>query len=328
MRNYHLLLASLVALATSSCGSQRSCTPCSEEVLQETYMHKYGVEVPPDDWAERGKCGQVIATRKDGSTESRNYDQGILHGESTYTFPHSSSMARKENYHQGELQSEVQYYRSGGAQRERTPLSDNDYKITQWYESGEPQFNEEYSGTLLMEGEYYTPDHTLEAQIRNGNGDRVTRDSKGQLISREKISRGQTVLFTTYYPNGSPKDITPLNNGLKNGVVQGFLPEGEPDYTQEWQQGTQHGKTILFDNGERVAVVPYDNGTINGTEEHYRDGRILTTRITWVNGAKHGPTFHYTGDTVTTDYYYNDRSVSQSDYLVLTNYSQRTRNLD
>lgn len=327
MRTRTFFLWIAAAASTASCAPQCCYDPCCD-VIQETYVHKYGVEVCPQDWSARGQCGQVISTLKDGTTETRNYDNGVLHGECSYTFPHSSLTARKDSYHQGALLSQTHYYRSGGAYQEIVPLSETRRQITTWYESGEPKSIEEYDQQLLVTGIYYTKDHTIEARVDDSSGIRVNRDAYGQLISREEISGGVAAKQTTFHPNGSPHVVTPLAGNLPEGTIQEFLPDGEPLSIKEVHQGVQDGWTVLYENGEVVSKIPYQNGSINGIEEHYKDGNILATQITWVAGMRHGPTFHYAGDNITTDWYFHDKLVSKSDYEILTNYAMRNRNID
>ncbi len=320
MKKKHYPLLALISVMAASCGP--TCYDPSCEVLQQTYVHKYGVEVAPEDWSARGQCGQVQSTLKDGTTETRQYNNGILHGDCTYTFPHSSTVARKESYHQGALLSQTHYYRSGGAFQEVVPINAARKQVTTWFESGEPKSIEEYEGELLISGTYYTPDHATEAKVDDGNGVRIQRDPYGQLIAREEIKKGIPVKATTFHPNGSPKEVTPLANGLPEGSVQTFLPDGEPSVVSQVHQGVQHGLTVIYENGEVVAKIPYNNGVVDGVEERYKDGNVLATEVTWVSGMRHGPTYHYAGEMVTTDWFFRDQPVSKTDFEIL---SQRER---
>lgn len=313
----------LLALTAASCNC-RTCDPC-EEVIQQRYVHKYGVEVAPEDWTQRGQCGQVISTRKDGTTATQYYDNGVLHGECTYSFPHSSTVARKESYDFGALMAETAYYRSGGARQEIKPIGGSRKEVTSWYETGVPKSKEVYENDSLIEGEYYTTDHTTEGRVNEGNGNRIQRDPYGQLIARELISNGEIAQITTFHTNGNPKEVIPLSKGSRSGTVQIYLPDGEPSRIEEWSNGIQNGTTTLFENGDVVSKTPYTNGVPNGIEERFHDGNILAVRISWVNGNKHGPSYHYTDNNVTTDWYFQNKPVSESDFEILTNYNQRNR---
>lgn len=325
MRTPFLLLIPVLAFAMSGCSRYSCYDSCPEDVVSETYVHKYGVEVAPDDWSERGQSGQVVSTRKDGTTEVRCYEGGSLHGDSTYSFPHSSTVACREKYEQGNLSAKIFYYRSGFAEREEAPLDNGRRKVTIWYESGEPQSIEEYEGNYVAVGLYYTPENVVEARVDEGDGERVARDSHGLLISRERIKEGAPVEIVYFHPNGTPKEVVPLRNGLKNGTVLVYLQDGEPARREVWNNGVMQGITTLFENGEMVARVPYVNGEIQGVEERYRDGSTLAARITWAGGMRHGPTYHYSGDRSATDWYYYDRPVSQNDFDLLSNAAQKSK---
>lgn len=322
MNKKNTLLIALLALSAASCSPRCCYDPCNE-VLHETYVHKYGVEVAPQDWSARGQCGQVTSVSKDGTTTTRQYDNGILHGDCTYTFPHSSAVARRDNYHQGALLTQTHYYPSGGAHTEIKPISDARRQVTTWYESGEPKSVEEHEGPTLLSGEYYTTDHSIEARVDDGNGTRVNRDPYGQLVSREQFENGVPHKVTTFHANGSPKDVVPLQNGTAHGSIQSYMPDGEPAKITQLHQGVPHGVTAVYQNGEVVATLPYNNGVLDGVEERYKDGHVLATQITWVAGQRQGPTHHYAGGNVTTDWYYRDQLVSKNDYEILMNKERR-----
>lgn len=327
--NFHRITQlAFLTLLTTGCVKQSCQYSCPEDVLCQTYVHKYGVEIPPDDWSHRGQSGQVVSTLKDGTTVVKTYDEGALHGDCTYSFPHSSVIAKREKYQQGNLSCETFYYRSGFGECEVVPLDNGRRKVTSWFESGEPKCIEELEGERIFSGVYYTPDNVVEARIDEGEGEKIERDPYGQLISKTRIAHGYPIEITFYHPNGNPKEIVPLKNHLKQGTTQTFLPDGEPASKEEWVGGVQQGIKTLYENGEVLARIPYVNGVVQGIEERYKDGSTLATRITWVAGVRHGPTYHYTGDRVTTDWYYYDRPVSQNDFELLSTYTQKSRIMD
>ena len=64
-----------------------------------SYRHRYGVEIPYENWQENGSTGQVVTTLKNGVVVKKNYVQGILDGDTFYTFPHSEKIEKVETYH-------------------------------------------------------------------------------------------------------------------------------------------------------------------------------------------------------------------------------------
>ncbi len=47
-------------------------------VVDEKYVHKYGLNVPQNDWQSRGENGQVISTLDNGVIVTKMYHSGIL----------------------------------------------------------------------------------------------------------------------------------------------------------------------------------------------------------------------------------------------------------
>ena len=319
MPTFRRLSLFIIPLALGSCNGYQNDGP----VVDETYVHRYGMEVPQENWrTTSGESGQVISTLKNGVVVNKTYDSGVLHGPSTYTFPHSDAVQRVEHYNQGNVEKETIHYFSGAPYQEKQYNGD-DHIMTNWYETGAPQSREEYQNGRLVKGEYYNPEHQLESSVENGSGTRTRRDSYGLILSIDTISNGQLSLRTTYHPNGTPKEITPFVNNLPEGEKKTFLPAGEPYTIETWAAGKQQGITVVFLHGEKVAEVPYKDGQKNGVEQRFRDGQIVVEEISWVNGQKHGPTKIYLGSTPTIDWYFKDQKVSQSNYDMMNRPLQR-----
>ena len=145
---YTLLATSLIVL--SGCGER-----ANDEVVKETYIHKYGVNVSKKDWESRGSDGQVIQTLRSGTVITKSYEAGTLEGIITRTFPHSQTVQKVEIYADGTLVKETENYPSGLPKQENEYISENEYKTTMWYENGSPRAIEGLQGTLLADGKYY-----------------------------------------------------------------------------------------------------------------------------------------------------------------------------
>lgn len=310
----------LVAIA-SSCAPQNST---NNGVLDETYIHKYGVAVPPDFWAASGEHGSVVSTMADGVVVTKNYTSGILQGTTTYTFPHSSQVEKEEFYRDGVLIKEMKFFVDGTPKEETVfdidPQTSTELKtVSSWYFGGTPRCVERYQGPLLCAGKYYTVSNQHDATVENFTGTRLVRDEYGHLVSRENVQNGQLVLRTTYHSNGTPKDKIPYKNGVVEGVKQTFYSAGEPDTVEEWVAGQQHGLTVIYQHGEKFAEVPYLNGSKNGVENRYRDGKDLVQKISWRNNQLHGPSITYVGDTEKTEWYYLGGLKNKGEYDFLIN---------
>lgn len=285
------------------------------EVVDETYIHHYGVEVPKQDWASRGQNGKVVATLTNGVTVTKTYAGGVLNGETTYTFPHVSALDKSETYANNILIKEVNYYSSGSPRQEIDYPKEGGKRLITWYESGAPKSIENYNiEGVMTSGEYHDIKHQMDSWVDSGEGMRVVRDAYGQLISRDTIQNGIMASRTTYHPNGAPHEITPYSKGVVDGVRKSFLPAGEPNTIEEWMDGKQQGITVLFRNGEKYAEVPYSNGNKDGIERHYRDGTVVVEEIYWRDGKLHGPSTIFVGDTNRTQWYYFGEPVTKGNF--------------
>lgn len=313
-RSFYLLslLLGLTACQTSSC-------PSCEDVVCETYVHRYGVALDPDDWSARGQHGQIIAAHKDGVMVARSYDAGILHGDCTYTFPYRDKVQRKEVFDQGNLREEWTFYPSGLPQQQIIPESPTHKRLMGWYESGAPRCQEEYENDYLVRGEYYNASNQIESRVDDAVGLRTRRDGQGQMESVDNIERGQMVLRTTYHPNGAPASYTPYSQGSIEGLRRTFCPGGEPATVEEWRDDQQHGSTVVFEHGEKLAEVPYVNGCKHGLERRYRSGQALVQEVNWEYNQKHGPCYLHGGGQPQVEWYFRDRPVNKYTYDMLMN---------
>lgn len=315
-KKYFLFACIGSAAIFAGCNNGRCC----DNIVRERYVHKYGVEVAERDWTQRGQHGQVISTQKDGVTVTKTYEGGVLCGDVTYTFPHSQNIERRQNYQEGGLASDAFYYKSGGQKQEMRYIGPNHIIVNTWYMSGEPKSREEYQNESLVQGEYFGKDHAAESHIDSGNGLRITRDEYGQLISKDKFVDGQLVQVTTYYNDGTPREIVPLNRGLTDGRKQFFNPDGTPLRTEEWEMGQLQGNITLYENGEVTAKIPYQQGIKEGLEERFGNEKLVG-RINWKNGQRHGMSQTYVGDVASSEWYYQDKPVNKGQYDRLTIYS-------
>lgn len=292
-----------------------------QEVLGQSYVHRYGVPVAADNWTAQGESGKVVSTLKNGVVVSRSYNQGVLEGDTTYTYPHSDLIASVETYSQGQLLKEMSYYRNGTSSEQTTYVSSDTRLVEGWYDNGSPQKSETYQNELLLKGDYYTLDNQIENHVENSSGTRTRRDRFGNLISIDTINDGLVSLSTTYHSNGTVKSKIPYANGKIDGQLRTFMPAGEPATVETWSQGEQTGITTLFENGEKIAEVPYLNGVKNGVELRYRNGDTVVGRVTWSQDVQHGPNVTTIGDITTTDYFYQGNPVTKAVFEKMTNAS-------
>ena len=313
---------SLALLFACSRSSPQSMQGQYEEVLDEQYVHKYGVAVPPDFWESSGEDGAVVSTRADGVVVSRSYKGGILDGETSYTFPHSSQICKREVYSQGALTKSIELHTEG------TPKNEAIFNAPQqgmqtfstWYISGAPKSVEQYRGQQLVSGTYSSIDNQPDGIVENGAGTRLLRDDYGQLTCVDTISNGSLTMRQSCHANNLPKEKIPYRNQAVHGTKQTFYPGGEPNTIEQWEDGRQQGTTTVFFHGEKYAEVPYINGMKKGTERRYRDGNELVQELTWHNDQLHGPAVTYVdGEPAKTEWFYRGAPTTEENFNFMTN---------
>lgn len=320
MQKFKILAAPVVIMAVlmglSAC-ARRISDP--EEVIDQSYIHRYGVAVEPEEWSAHGQTGQVVTTLKSGVVMTRGYSGGDLDGDSSYTYPHSDLLERTEAYELGKLKKETYFYRNGTTSKQVVYASPHSKLVYHWYDNGAPRSLETYQDEDLAKGEYYNLDHQSDSRVENGKGIRTNRDPFGLMIGVEMIDNGVVTLSKTFYPNGSVKQETPYENGRIQGLVKNYMPDGVPSSVETWQKGERTGPTQIFENGEIVADVPYIRGVKDGVEKRYRNGKVLVEQISWVNDQRFGPATTYIGDVAKTDYFYQGNLVSKAAFDKMTN---------
>lgn len=316
MRSCYQVTA-LLLLLLASCHPQPFIA--QDGSVKTTYIHQYGVEVADEvEWKERGSSGQIIKQLKNGATQAECWLDGKLHGLCTLTFPHSSVIHIENFYDRGASVWQIVNYASGMPKRQDIYRPANDVVVSTWYEDGSPRSAEEFQGSNLISGDYFTRDQELETQVVQGHGERIRRDGHGQLIAKDEFEQGLRVLEVIYYPNGMPQKYIPYADNKIQGILKTFLAGGEPATIEAWQNNLQMGPTTLFRNGERIAVVPYVNGYKNGKELRYRPGTdLVTEEITWKDNLKHGPTVLFVDQKKFTEYYFQDQKVSRVEFTEL-----------
>lgn len=320
---YYMILASsttsLLNVAAAPSFGRYEEDRIPTRVVHTEYVQKYGLPISQSEWNKRGKTGKIICKLNNGVVQTKSYKEGILDGESTYSFPHRDEIETIEVYSSGTLQKTTFYTINRHAYKETQQLGNGGQRITLWYESGAPQSIETYMGDLLEEGEYYTVDSQVESKVHHCNGERHRRDSFGQLLSVDTFEEGQMVCMKTFYPNGSPKESVSYANGVMHGIRRTYHTDGAPDCVEEWSCGVQDGMATYYVNGEMHAQIPYSQGLKHGVERRFSDnGQTLASEVSWSNHLRHGPSCTYiNGQPVQNEWYHKGKQVSKKNYDVL-----------
>jgi len=315
MKRFSPLYIALSGLFVFGC--QNSSKDQNENVVSKRYIHKYGYDVSKEEWDGATYPGQVITTLRNGVTVTASYEDGVLHGPTTYTFPHSHTTESLNIYERGNLVKKVTYDIRGIPQKEQVFLSPSHVKTTKWYQKGTPLSVEEYHNNELLEGEYYNEKNETASRVTKGSGVRITRDQHENIIARETIENGFPVLRETFHPHGIPHTVLPLSGGKLHGEKKVFAPTGEPVSIESYKLDVLHGPATYYQNGCRYLEVNYREGLKHGKERHFVDGETVVEETEWMEGQKHGPSVVFFDGMSRTRFYYNNQAVSKEKYREL-----------
>ncbi len=313
--NYKVCTFFLMAgLLASGCQKNKS----NNEIISQSYIHKYGYAVSQEEWEERNYPGQVITTMRNGSVVTATYENGELNGPCTYTFPHSQTVEKYILYQNNSPVKEVLYDISGMPTQETVQLSQNRSSLTTWYSDGVPRSIEEYVKDELVDGQYFTKSNELEARVEKGNGFRIIRDTSGILVCKDVIHNGLLSKRESFYPNGSPESLATYAAGQLDGEKKTFTMKGEPLAVELWARGLLHGISTYYNNGTKELEISYVSGKKNGWENHFIDGKTLSRQVAWESDVKHGPEIFFLADGKKILWHYNGKEVSRSRYEEMT----------
>lgn len=316
MKKTFSLILGTCGLLVSGCGDK------DENVISKNYIHKYGYALSKKEWESKKHPGQIVTTFKDGVTTTATYEQGVLNGPYTTTFPHSQTIENYTLYNQGNIIKEILYDQKGMPQSEKIYLSPTRYSITLWFTDGSPRSIEEYNGSELIDGQYFTVNNETEGRVARGNGTRIMRGKCGMLLAKDEISRGEMIRHETYHPNGVPSMICTYVDSELHGEKKTFDENGEPLSLEPWEHGELHGIATYFKNGTKYREVPYEYGNREGTERFYVDGLIVSHDIQWLNDKEHGPSNYYVDGIAHTEWFYEGRKVSHREFRQLDRVDQ------
>ena len=102
-----IFLLSCLSLIAVGCGAPEAKN--DDEVIAQRFIHKYGYDVPKDVWEEKNYPGEVITTYRNGVTVTSHFEDGLKHGESLRTYPHSQTTETKEEHNRGILTQKTSY---------------------------------------------------------------------------------------------------------------------------------------------------------------------------------------------------------------------------
>jgi antitoxin component YwqK of YwqJK toxin-antitoxin module len=286
-------------------------------ILSQKFIHKYGFDISEQEWTNRDQEGQIVTALKNGVKIVTSYENGILHGPTTHTFPNSSIVQHLAVYDQGTLIKEILHDAKGVPISENAFEFDNRKILTLWDEKGAPISIEEFDGDLLVEGTFFTPEHELESVVESGFGERFRRDRTGLLLARELIENGIVSRHTAYHQNGHIHSISNYHDYQLHGEQKKFTSQGKPLMDLQWDHGVLEGTKIVYRDGIKIAEIPYNYGQKHGTEIHFDDSSSKTAEIEWKNDKKHGCSRFFVNNTEELQWFHNGAVVSQEKFEIL-----------
>lgn len=298
----------LGAITLVSCSKQQH-----SDVVAKTFYHKYGFEVAESEWQMRHKNGKVVTELESGITLTETFENGVLNGETTKTFPHSTTIQKKLVYDDGAILKEILYDKEGN------PIWQKDFEFegqiikTSWNTAGTPLSVEEFKDDKLMEAKYFTSEHEEEASVNNGFGKKIKRNRSGLLLYQEVIEDGIMTKRITYHPNGKIHSESSYKDLQLHGPQKTYSPKDELLSLTHWNEGILDGEKIFFHKGKKSQVISYLNGKKHGLEIHYNKGEPKA-EIQWKHGVRHGSAKFFKDNHTSIKWYFEDQEVTRNQY--------------
>ncbi len=293
-----------------------SCTKSPhDEIVKTAYYHTYGPQVGEDEWKAQGSSGEVVQTLQNGIEVRREYENGVLHGTSSWSFPYSKIVQRAEEYMNGKRILCAANFENGSPELEEE-WEPGDKKVTHaWYNDGAPRLLEEYQNGRIVEGKYFTLEGDVEGSVSSGHGLRIERNSTGQLSLKEEVRFGDIMKRETFFPNGQLREVVLFQGNKKHGESKRFAENGQTVAIENWMFGELDGVQIYFEGGQPVRQIPYVLGKREGTEVHFRPGtEDVIEEISWHNDERHGISKTYVANILVTEWYWRGGEVTESQY--------------
>lgn len=170
------------------------------------------------------------------------------------------------------------------------------------------------SGRLLAEDEYrddrelgigrsFHPNGKVRREIERTSEQRTTLaheyDDQGRL---QRVTCGTQVsmpigrgecryrdfagTLRTFHPDGSPREVIPMQAGLAEGVVEMFRPGGGLERREPMAGGVLHGTAVLFDEaGVPLEDATFVRGIAEGPARRWYGKDRLAVEWTWAQGV-------------------------------------------
>jgi antitoxin component YwqK of YwqJK toxin-antitoxin module len=215
------------------------------------------------------------------------YRQGILEGKSVYYYP--SNQIEKELTYRANLQEgeSAEYYRSGKL-RSKTSYQQGEKQGLSlgYFEDGQSTWIEEFREGLLLQGAYYDPKGKQLAEVVDGMGFQaiLTGDVLTELVQIfQGMAEGGVKQFA---PNGEVQGTYHIKNGMKHGEETAYYLSHEQSnkktdlllkLSMNWDRNAIQGPVkTWYNNGQLQSQRDYARNKRNGASlAWYREGSLM-----------------------------------------------------
>jgi antitoxin component YwqK of YwqJK toxin-antitoxin module len=312
MKNLTYILPIACALCFFSCERKDD-----NEVASQQFIHKYGMTLSQKAWNEGSKDGQIIKHLKNGVTVTENYIGGVLHGNTTKTFPKSDYVEQLLVYDSGTLTKQVFYDEKQIPIYSESLDLDGRKTITRWDIKGAPLSIEVYENDKIISGEYFNQTNECESSVIQGNGERMHRDRELKLLNKDTFKDGILVHRVTYHDNGTIQSELSYENYQLHGKQMTYTDNHLPLIEANWDHGVLDGMQFIYTDGALTAEIPYNQGKKHGIERQYDTNKNLVAEIHWINDLRHGSTRLYGASDTQIDWYFAGKPVSLEKFQML-----------
>jgi len=248
------------------------------EIAQQSWLFDGECKV----WDERGNLEALFI-----------YEKGLLSQEATYYFP-SGQIAKVIPYTKGMIHGILISYDEEGNPVQELPFKNGvqDGSAYECWASGQYKSQEAYQNGLLIEGSYYDFNGNSVAKVHLGNGTKAIFD--GEQLHR----------------------LAEYQNGIVEGVVKEFSPNGQLFCTYHIQGGKKNGEEVEYfaDGTTPKLMITWSDDQIQGMVKTWYKNGVLESQREMTSNKKHGIYLGYynSGEPMLMEEYENDRLMKGS----------------
>lgn len=205
------------------------------------------------------------------------YSNGILTGKHTSYYP-SGNISEVQTYDEEGLLTGIKYYFN--------PVGNISQKDSL------------YSKGILNGLKFIYFDNGQVSSIQEVRNDTIigvkSFDGKGNLIYKAEIDNDKSLSFKLHFIDGLVEREGNLKNGLFDGELKYYYPNGNLKSVLNFEEGEQNGKQTLYHpNGELKEVFFCKDGYYHGSDVIYYSNGVIQKKGNFFNGEHDGEITNY-----------------------------------